>query len=136
VPEPAVAATPDLGSPNPEPESEPEPEPEPQPEPKATPAKPPVKPPAVPEPAPHETQRCQDIREDASTAKRTFAWRQVLRATADRSCWASSVDRRRLRVEALLELGSWNECVTEGASASDPRISRMVAFCRKKLASR
>ena len=92
-------------------------------------------PPAAAVPA-SETERCRDARADAKAAKARFDWRQVIRATADRECWASSTDRRRLRVEALLEQKRFRDCVDEAGGSTDAAIVRMVKFCRKRLDSR
>jgi hypothetical protein len=38
-----------------------------------------------------------------------------------------------LRVEALAELGRFEECVRGGGSSSDAKVRKIVDFCRKRL---
>jgi eukaryotic-like serine/threonine-protein kinase len=83
-------------------------------------------------PAPSDPE-CVTARESASRAAGKLAWREVLQHSAQSSCWASSIERARLRVEAFAELGRFEECVRAGGSSSDAKVSKVVDFCRKRL---
>jgi hypothetical protein len=68
---------------------------------------------------------------EAATKRRD--WKAVMRETSDRRCWNAPEyrsERRALRVEALLELERFEECVEEGAGSTDPRVAKATKLCR------
>ncbi len=96
---------------------------------KPTPSSVPPKPatPAADSPA------CVALREATKRAAGSLSWSDVVRDTSDASCWPSSTERLRLRVEALAELGRFADCVRAGGSSKDKKISESVEWCRKRL---
>jgi predicted Ser/Thr protein kinase len=127
-----------------EPEPVPEPPPAPAPAivrpkvertPKRTPdpAQPPAEKPAAPEVDRSQTAECNLDRKRATEAREVHDWSGALRYTADNSCWSSSIERKRLRVQALMELERWSSCTKEAAGSSDPKIQRWATICTKRL---
>lgn len=82
------------------------------------------------------TEGCDETRAQAEAAQRARAWRGVLKATARWRCWGTAtlrVERARLRVAALAELGELEQCVKVGSKHDDREIAARTALCRKKL---
>ena len=104
----------------------------PSPKPSTSPKKPAASPPNSEDPSPSDSA-CVAAREAASRAASKLAWREVLQNTAQPSCWASSSERLRLRVEAFAELGRFEDCVRAGGSTSDAKVAKISDFCRKRL---
>jgi serine/threonine-protein kinase len=144
--------------PEPEPAIEPEPEPvepeplpvEPEPRPKVdrTPKRPApaatpdvARPEREPKPAPPveaggaeaDTPECELDRRRATEARQVHDWSGTLRHTANKGCWSSSIERKRLRVQALMELERWSSCNAEAAGSNDPKILRWATICSKRL---
>ena len=94
---------------------------------------PPQDPPQTPSRAVKSDAGCKAVRDEAERAKTAARWRDVLRATSDKSCWQHRGDRQRLRVEALLELKEYARCASEGAGARDPAVRAMLEFCTRNL---
>lgn len=124
---------PELPEPVPE-AAEPEPEPEPQantderPKRRERPAG------TKPSPAPKVKRSCEEVREDAKTAKSAGNWKAVLAATAKSSCWSTRTGQRvSHRVEAYRKLEKWKHCVKAGKGSGDPVVLNTVSFCRNKL---
>lgn len=86
-----------------------------------------------PSPAPTvrlaDTSACNGVHEQARQAHRSRAWTKVLEDTTRKQCWTSDQERSRLRVNALLNLGRFEQCVREGAGATDPDTRALVATC-------
>lgn len=79
-------------------------------------------------PAVVDTGECEQVRAAALDAKRGYDWKGVLTSTERSSCW-SGPQRKRLRVQAFLELGRYEACVHEGSGASDPKVVKLVETC-------
>ncbi|NVB40457.1 serine/threonine protein kinase [Pseudenhygromyxa sp. WMMC2535] len=80
----------------------------------------------------HATFTCKRMREDAEKAAQAFQWNQVLTLTKKRACWRSRNDRAKLRVQALMELERWSQCVNEGRNLSDKKVKAWVTICEKR----
>jgi serine/threonine protein kinase len=142
--------------PEPEPAPEPEPEPEPEspgtaivavadptePEPRTKPRKtardlPKVEadgPAPEPESASADSRACKDLRQRARDAREMQDWPGVLRHTTKAACWDSPLERKRLRVKALLESGRYADCISTGSTSDDKDIVKWVALCERKSA--
>lgn len=94
---------------------------------KSKPARRPTRAPAIDEP-------CPDVAAEANAASRGKQWARVLQLTKSARCWADPGARIELRVEALLELGRYDDCSTLGGSSKDPEIRRMARSCAAQLA--
>jgi tRNA A-37 threonylcarbamoyl transferase component Bud32 len=93
-----------------------------------------VEPKPKPKPSPdQDAAACAALRGEAQRAKTNARWRDVLRATTEKSCWPDKAERQKLRVEALLELKDYARCASEGAGAGDSAVSSMVKFCNRNL---
>ena len=129
---------------------EPEPVPEPPPTRAPTPAtvRPKVErtPKRAPEPSPTPVEKaparevdrsqspeCDLDRKRATEARAVHDWSGTLRHTADKSCWSSSIERKRLRVQALMELERWSSCTQEAEGSTDAKIQRWATICTKRL---
>ncbi|MEM7153932.1 MAG: protein kinase [Myxococcota bacterium] len=80
--------------------------------------------------------RCKQARNAADLARTRRNWANALRSTSDAACWPTPdqrVDRKVLRVQALLELGRYKRCVAEGKGITDPRVARITKFCREHM---
>lgn len=85
--------------------------------------------------APSSTS-CKSKRTAAERAKAKDQWHEVLRMTAAGGCWTSTelwLERRRLRVEAYVELGEYERCIGAGEGSHDAEVMRGVRYCRTKL---
>jgi serine/threonine-protein kinase len=128
----------------PEPPAEPEPQPRPRtrkPSPSPSPASPSPTTDAPRSPAPEaaiagaeaHTAACELDRRRATEARQVHDWSGALRHTADKTCWTSTTTRKRLRVQALMELERWSECTREAGDSTDPRIQRWATICTRRL---
>ena len=135
-----------------EPAPEPEPEPIAEPAPIVGPTPAPPRPrkstprpkpagtpiPATPPPEPAKTTAtettpsCEHDRRRAADARIVHDWSGTLRHTADATCWPSALERKRLRVQALMELERWSACLAEAEGAGDPKIQRWATICSKR----
>ena len=163
VAEPAasLAVAIDVAEPPPVPPLDDEPEPTPEPEPATSttgadastgtpevvpqpppedlpkrPAKHPTTKSAVPDPPKPDPTDCGNLRARALEARDLQDWRGVLRYTTKPACFASALERKRLRVKAYLESGDYRRCIEHGESSSDAEIAKNVAWCRKKRAAK
>lgn len=66
-------------------------------------------------------------------AARRWDWPEVLRATADRTCWPDAAERLRLRLTAWIEQQRFDACASEGAHVREPALVRLVERCRQRL---
>ncbi|MCA9651985.1 MAG: serine/threonine protein kinase [Myxococcales bacterium] len=79
---------------------------------------------------------CGAQRRLTATATQQRRWGAVLRSSAEPSCWATPeqrLERKHMRVQALLELGRYGRCVAEGQGELDPRVARLTKFCRDQV---
>lgn len=85
------------------------------------------------------SESCKRERVEIDRAKAKRQWPYVLRMTAaGGSCWSSAeqrLQRKRLRVEAYLELREYEQCITAGDGSRDGEIEQAVRYCKAKLAS-
>src|SRR5690606_6762166 len=65
-----------------------------------------------------DSPECQTQRQKAEQAARDRSWSVVLTETLRSECWPSSTGRKVMRLEALMELGRYEQCVSEGAGIS------------------
>jgi serine/threonine-protein kinase len=140
----------------PEPVLEPEPAIEPEPSPEPPPRRPmakrtPTTPQATPTPrrerppgaqpvagietdgAQAHTPECELDRRRATESRQVHDWKGALRHTADKACWTSTTERKRLRVQALMELERWSACTEEARGSKDAKIERWATICTKRL---
>lgn len=134
-PEPTIAPTVPEAPPHEEPpspaESEAPPEPQPEPSKPAKRSTSPKNPQAAP--PPHLSAECQEVRGEASNAKGSWNWRNVLESTKRSECWKDREARLMLRVEAHAELGQFEACVREGQRSRRPEIRALVETCQTQL---
>lgn len=81
---------------------------------------------------------CKQRRTEIERAKARREWPQVLRMTAAGGCWIGAeqrLQRKRLRVEAYLELREYEQCVAAGDGSRDAEILEGVRYCEAKLAN-
>ncbi len=83
-----------------------------------------------PRPKVPSAEECTHMRERALAAQRSYDWKAVVDATASKACWPG-VERKRLRVLALLELGRFTACANEGSGSADPQIVTLVEKCEE-----
>jgi len=86
--------------------------------------------PKRPAPTPEE---CAKRVADAQAASRDRRWRSVLQLTKSSECWSDPDARTWLRVEALSELGRFEQCAALGRTSRNPEIARMVKSCDTQL---
>jgi len=80
----------------------------------------------------HSTPACAAARLAAKEAAEGMNWNRVLSETKRAGCWPNTLERKFLRVEALLLSERFDRCVTEGDHGpSTPEIDTMVRSCRK-----
>lgn len=85
------------------------------------------KPPRVPA---HQTPECEQRRARADEAFERGAWTNVLKESNRQKCWASVPAVKLLRLEAMIALGRYDDCIAEGASTSDSSVASRVQTCR------
>lgn len=84
-------------------------------------------------PAGPSERECSRARDAARDARRSHLWSAVLTHTKDRRCWSGDrSERKRLRVQSLLETGDFEACVRLGRGASDSETKKRVALCERK----
>lgn len=76
---------------------------------------------------------CSEVVAEARAATTERKWTQVVRLTNSVRCWDSRHERLALRIDALLELGRFDECVELGRSSKVAEISRVAATCEQQL---
>lgn len=91
--------------------------------------------PVAPKVPKHETERCVRAREAAPLALDQRKWAEVAKLVKQRECWppAQQVERVRMHVNVLVELGRFEDCIAAGRKATDPATLRWVEICRKRL---
>jgi serine/threonine-protein kinase len=75
-----------------------------------------------------DSPRCARIRERAEGARNAHDWSGVRTHTTAR-CWANDADRRRLRTQALKEMGMFEECARLGRTVPSDEVRRWVRLC-------
>jgi hypothetical protein len=88
---------------------------------------------ATPPGASAHTADCELQRRRAKEARQVHDWTGALRNTADAACWSSITERKRLRVQALMEQGRFADCTREAGASPDRQIVRWTTICRKRL---
>jgi hypothetical protein len=79
------------------------------------------------------TPECELDRRRATESRQVHDWKGALRHTAEKACWTSTTERKRLRVQALMELERWSACTEEARGSKDPKIERWATICTKRL---
>lgn len=90
---------------------------------------------AKPDDASADSRACKEVRQQARDARQVQDWPGVLRHTSKAGCWESGLERRRLRVKAMLESGRYADCISTGGNSEDKDIAKWVDLCRRKSAA-
>lgn len=78
------------------------------------------------------SSRCARVRKAAKQASKMLDWNGMLRQIKKKECWSSSLERRKLKTKALMELKRFGECVRTGSGHPDPKVKSWVALCKKR----
>lgn len=70
------------------------------------------------------------MREEANSHYEKHAWNDVLATTRRTDCWATPRQRKLMRLDALMELRRFDQCISEGADVKEPFLRRRVETCR------
>lgn len=76
---------------------------------------------------------CAKNRVEARKAGKARAWKAVLAATRDATCWSSKTERARLRARAFRSLGRYAACVSVTHGAQDPEVLKLGKECYRLL---
>ena len=77
-------------------------------------------------------QSCEVTLKQATDAQRFRKHAELERLTREfPQCWKSTLERKKLRMEALFQLGRYKECISLGRGSSNAEIKNLVNDCRK-----
>ncbi len=78
------------------------------------------------------SSRCTRVRKAAKQASKMLDWNGMLRQLQKTECWSSSLERRKLKTKALMELKRFPECARTGEGHPDSKVQSWVALCKKR----
>jgi serine/threonine-protein kinase len=87
----------------------------------------------APEPAAapaHTTSRCVMTRKSAEEARQTHRWLALRSLSREVECWEDADAARKLQVQARLETGDYEGCISLGADIKDAEVASFVKLCR------
>ena len=76
-----------------------------------------------------QTPHCATQRERADVALRDGEWRELNELSRETKCWSPRRKARALRMNALFELGRYDECIRVGNGSNHPDIKKWTTPC-------